>query len=185
MPDKTFQKAETAMEAASAALSRDYKRLRTGRATPSLLEHLRVLYYGSETPINQVATISAPEPRLLVVKPFDVGAIGDIEKAIVKSDLGFNPQNDGKVLRINIPPLNEETRKKLVADTKKILETAKISVRNSRRDANRDLDNLCKDKKISEDQRDSFKEKVQNLTKRHEDKLDLTQKEKEKELMTV
>ncbi|MBF0244590.1 MAG: ribosome recycling factor [Planctomycetes bacterium] len=185
MPSENVSKTENIMIKAMASLERDYKRLRTGRATPALIEHLSVNYYGSETPISQVASISAPEPRMLVLKPFDTSIMTDLEKAIIKSDLGLNPQNDGKIMRLAIPPLTEETRKKLVTDTKKILEHAKISVRNARRDGNKDIDQECKDKKISEDQRDAFKEEIQELTKNYETKLDGLQKAKEKELLTV
>lgn len=185
MSEEVIDSTTKAMQHAVESLEREFKRLRRGRATPSLVEHLFVEYYGTPTPITQVASISAPEPRMLVIKPFDAGAIVDIEKAIVKSDLGLNPQSDGKLIRLNIPPLNEETRKKLMNDTKKILENAKVSVRSARRDGNKDLDTLCKDKAISEDQRDAFKTRVQNMTKEFEDKLDALQKAKEKELKEV
>ncbi len=185
MPESVISLVKEQMAKTQESMAKEYKRLRTGRASPSMLEHLRVSYYGSETPLPQVATVSAPEPRMLVIKPFDASAISDIEKAIVKSDMGLNPQNDGKVIRVNIPPLNAETRKKLVNDTKKILEHAKVSVRNARRDGNKELDTMCKNKTISEDIRDSFKDQVQDLTKGAESKLDQIQKEKESELMTV
>ena len=185
MPESILKETKEIMEKALAALERDYKRLRSGRATPDLLEHVRVDYYGSETPLAQVANISAPEPRLLVVKAFDNTILGNIEKAIIRSDLGLNPQSDGKVLRLKIPPLTEETRKKLVHDTKKILEHAKVATRNARRDGNKHIDQLCKDKAISEDDRDIYKEKVQDLTKQYESKLDAVQKAKENELLTI
>lgn len=176
---------EEAMEKAVASLEREFKRLRSGRATPDLVDHIKVDYYGSETPLSQVANISAPEPRLLVIKAFDNTVLPEIEKAIIKSNLGLNPQNDGKVIRLNIPPLTEETRKKLVQDTKKALESAKVSSRNARRDGNKSLDSMCKDKEISEDQRDTFKEKVQDLTNKYENKLESLQKAKEEELLKV
>lgn len=185
MPDTVMSDADEIMEKAVGALERDFKRLRSGRATPDMLDHVKVDYYGSETPLSQVATISAPEPRLLVVKAFDNGVLPNIEKAIIRSDLGLNPQNDGKVLRLMVPPLTEETRKKLVHETKKILENAKVATRNARRDSNKKLDQMCKDKEISEDERDTFKDKIQELTKKFETRLDSLQKNKEEELLKV
>ena len=185
MPESILLEVEEQMEKAVAAMERDFKRVRSGRATPDMVEHIHVDYYGSSTALPQVANISAPEPRLLVIKAFDNSILGEIEKAIVKSDLGITPQNDGKVLRLNVPALTEETRKKLVQETKKSLEHAKVGVRNARRDGNKNLEGLCKDKTISEDQRDTYKEKVQGLTNEYENKLDASQKDKEKELLTV
>lgn len=185
MPDSILNSAEGTMQKAVDALEREYKRLKSGRATPDLVEHIRVEYYGSETPLSQLANISSPEPRILVIKAFDQSSLADIEKAIIRSDIGINPQNDGKIIRLNVPPLTEETRKKLVTETKKTLENAKVSVRNGRRDANKSLDQLCKDKTISEDQRDTYKDKIQDLTTKFENILDGIQKDKEKELLTV
>ena len=160
MPDMVLMEVEESMEKAVASLENSFKRLRSGRATPDMLNHIQVDYYGSMTPMTQIGNISAPEPRLLVIKPFDGSALPDIEKALVRSDLGMAPQNDGKVIRLNVPPLTEETRKKLVGETKKSLETAKVSTRNIRRDGNKALDTMCKDKEISEDQRDTYKDKI-------------------------
>ncbi|MBF0198769.1 MAG: ribosome recycling factor [Planctomycetes bacterium] len=185
MPETLVLETEEIMEKAIAALEREFKRLRSGRATPDMVEHIRVDYYGSETPLAQVANISAPEPRLLVIKAFDNSVLAEIEKAIVRSNMGINPQNDGKMIRLNVPPLTEETRKKLVQDTKKALEHGRVSVRNARRDANKKVETFCKDKLISEDQRDSMKGEVQDLTSKFEDKLQTLQKDKEKELLTV
>jgi ribosome recycling factor len=185
MPETVLLTVEEHMEKALTALEQSFKRVRSGRATVDMVEHIHVDYYGSPTGLPQVANISAPEPRLLVVKPFDASILAEIEKSIVKSDLGITPSNDGKVIRLNVPPLTEETRKKLVQETKKVLETAKVGVRNARRDGNKDLDQMSKDKAISEDQRDTFKDKVQDLTNTFENKLDKAQKAKEKELMTV
>ena len=164
MPDMLLLEVEETMEKAMRAMENAFKRLRSGRATPSMLDHIQVNYYGAMTPMSQIGNISAPEPRLLVIKPFDSSALADVEKALIKSDLGMAPQNDGKVIRLNVPPLTEETRKKLVQETKKALESAKISVRNARREGNKDLDTMCKDKTISEDQRDTYKGKIQDLT---------------------
>ncbi len=185
MPEAIQKKTEEAMAKAVAALEREFKRLRTGRATPGLVDNVRVNYYGSETPLAQVASIAAPEPRLLIIKPFDAAVLVEIEKALVKSDLGINPQNDGKVIRLNIPALNEETRKKLVQDTRKILEHAKVAVRSARRDGIKEVEDLCKQKKISEDIRDRYKDILQELTKKYESKLDGQQKSKEEELLKV
>ena len=185
MPEMVLMEVEESMEKAIAAMENSFKRLRSGRATPDMLDHIQVDYYGSLTPMSQVGNISAPEPRLLVIKPFDSSILPEVEKAVVKSDLGMAPQNDGKVIRLNVPPLTEETRKKLVQETKKSLETAKVSVRNARRDGNKSLDTMCKSKEISEDQRDTFKEKIQDLTNKFENKLDKYQKTKEEELLKV
>jgi len=185
MPDMLLLEVEETMEKALRAMENAFKRLRSGRATPSMLDHIQVNYYGSMTPMSQIGNISAPEPRLLVIKPFDNSALADVEKALIKSDLGMAPQNDGKVIRLNVPPLTEETRKKLVQETKKALESAKISVRNARREGNKDLDTMCKDKTISEDQRDTYKDKIQDLTNSFENKLDQAQKSKEAELLKV
>jgi ribosome recycling factor len=185
MPETVLLTVEESMEKALSALEQSFKRVRSGRATVDMVEHIHVDYYGSPTALPQVANISAPEPRLLVVKPFDASILAEIEKSIVRSDLGITPSNDGKVIRLNVPPLTEETRKKLVQETKKNLENGKVSVRNARRDGNKELDQICKDKTISEDQRDTFKDQIQDLTNTFENKLDEAQKAKEKELMTV
>ena len=176
---------EEHMKKALSAMERDFKRVRSGRASPDMVEHIHVDYYGSMTALPQVANISAPEPRLLVIKAFDNSILGAIEKAIIKSDLGITPSNDGKVIRLNVPALTEETRKKMVNETKKSLEHAKIGTRNARRDGNKHIDNLFKDKAISEDQREVLKEKIQDLTNKYELKLEQSQKTKEKELLTV
>jgi len=185
MPEIVLQTVEKSMAKALAALEQSFKRVRSGRATVDMVEHIHVDYYGSSTALPQVANISAPEPRLLVIKPFDASILAEIEKSISKSDLGITPSNDGKVIRLNVPPLTQETRKKLVQETKKVLEHAKVGVRNGRRDGNKEIDQMCKDKAISEDQRDNLKVKVQDLTNLYENKLDAAQKAKEKELMTV
>lgn len=185
MPDNILNETELAMEQAVESLEREFKRLRTGRATPTLVEHVLVDYYGSDTPLPQIANVSAPEPRLLVIKAYDNSVLPAIEKAIIRSDLGVTPQNDGKIIRLQIPPLNEETRKKLVQETKKLLENGKISVRNTRRDGNKALDQLEKDKAITEDDNNLYKDKIQDLTKKYEAKLDSVQEAKEKELLTV
>ncbi len=185
MPETVLAQATETMEKAIVAMENQFKRLKSGKASPDLVDNVRIDYYGTETPLSQLANISVPEPRILVIKAFDNSVLPEIEKAIIRSDLGLNPQNDGKIIRLNIPPLTEETRKKLVTETKKILENAKISTRNARRDGNKNLDTLCKDKTISEDQRDTMKDKIQNLTNEFEGKLDKAQKEKEQDLLKV
>lgn len=185
MSEEILLETEEQMEKAMHAMENALKRVRSGRATPDLVENIQVDYYGSMTPVPQVANVSTPEPRLLVIKAFDNSVLGEIEKAIIRSDLGITPSNDGKIIRLNVPPLTEETRKKLVQETKKTLESAKVGVRNARRDGNKKIDQECKDKVISEDQRDTFKDQVQTLTSEYENKLDQAQKQKEKELLTV
>jgi ribosome recycling factor len=166
--DEIMMDAEERMEKATSVLKNALAGIRTGRATPGLVDSVRVEVYGSQTPLKQLASIGAPEPNQLVIRPYDTSVIKDIEKAIVASDLGLNPQNDGKLIRINIPPLSTEVRKKMVARIKELAEESKIAIRSIRRDANKDLDNAEKDKTISEDDRDSMKEQIQELTKKYE-----------------
>lgn len=159
---------EERMEKAVGVLKNALSGIRTGRANPGLVDSVRVEAYGSHSPLKQLASVTAPEPSQLVIRPYDGGTIKDIEKAIVASDLGLNPQNDGKIIRINIPPLSTEVRKKMVARIKELAEEAKISVRSIRRDANKIIDQAEKDKELSEDERDRLKEEVQELTKKYE-----------------
>ncbi|WP_423363914.1 ribosome recycling factor [Mycoplasma sp. P36-A1] len=156
--------------------------IRTGRANPNMLDGIEVEYYGSPTPLNQVASISVPEGRQLLIKPFDKTLVKEIEKAINAADLGINPQNDGENVRLNIPPLTEETRKVLVKDVYKIAEEAKIAIRNIRRDAN---DAIKKDKELTKDEITSYQEDVQKLTDTNIKEIDSIAKNKEVELMTV
>ncbi|QDU93844.1 ribosome recycling factor [Lignipirellula cremea] len=176
---------EERMEKALEMLKKNLGGIRTGRANPGLVDSIRVDVYGSPTPIKQIASIGAPEPTQIVIRPYDTTTIKDIEKAIVAEGLGFNPQNDGRVVRINIPPLSTENRRKYVARIKELVEDAKISVRNIRRDANKAADQAEKDKKnpISEDERDQIKDEVQKLTKKYEDQAAEIAKEKETEVM--
>ena len=157
--------------------------IRTGRANPGLVDSLRVDAYGSPTPIKQLAQVGAPEPTQIVIRPYDAGLIKEIEKAIVASDLGFNPQSDGRVVRINIPPLSGDVRKKMVGRIKELTEDAKISIRNVRRDGNKAADQAEKDKAVSEDQRDDVKDKVQELTKEYETQATDIAKAREAEVM--
>jgi ribosome recycling factor len=159
--------------------------VRTGRASTALLENIKVEYYGTPTPLNQVATLGVPEPSLLTVQPWDATLIAAIEKAIRSSDLGLNPMNDGKILRVPIPPLTEERRKELVKHLHRVLEDHRTAVRNIRRDANEALKKLLKDKKISEDDEKRGLDEIQKLTDDFMAKLEEQGKSKEKEIMEI
>lgn len=159
--------------------------VRTGRASVSLLDHVKVDYYGTPTPLNQVATLGVPEPTLLTVQPWDVSLLGAIDKAIRSSDLGLNPMNDGKILRVPIPALTEERRKELVKHLHKVLEDHRTAVRNIRRDSNEALKKLLKDKKISEDDEKRALEEVQKVTDDYMQKLEAQGKSKEKEILEI
>lgn len=175
--------AEERMEKAVAKLKDDLTGIRTGRANPGLVDSLRVEAYGSPTPIKQIASVSAPEPTQIVIRPFDPSTIKDIERGIINSDLGLAPNNDGKVIRLNIPPLSGEVRKNMVARTKDLAEEARIAIRNIRRDANKHADQSEKDKLLTEDDRDGVKEQVQELTKKFEGKCNDLAKAKEAEVL--
>jgi ribosome recycling factor len=175
--------AEERMDKALQHLKSNLAGIRTGRAAPGLLDSVRVTAYGSQAPLKQLASVAAPEPQQLVIRPFDTSIIKDIEKAIVASELGLNPQSDGRIIRINIPPLSTDTRKKLVAWIKELAEEAKISIRNVRRDANKAIETAEKDKTISEDDRDGAKEEVQELTKKYEDEVTEVAKSREADVM--
>lgn len=159
--------------------------VRTGRASVSLLDHVKVDYYGTPTPLNQVATLGVPDPTLLTVQPWDVSLLSAIDKAIRSSDLGLNPMNDGKVLRVPIPALTEERRKELVKHLHKVLEDHRTAVRNIRRDSNESLKKLLKDKKISEDDEKRALEEVQKVTDEYMQKLETQGKAKEKEILEI
>jgi len=173
------------MEKAIGAYQRELATVRAGRANPSLLDKVTVEYYGAQTPLNQIASITAPEARMLVITPYDKTALGDIEKAIQKADLGVTPSNDGNIIRITIPPLTEERRKELAKLVKKYSEDAKVAVRNIRRDANDDLKKLEKNGEMTEDELRSSTEDVQKLTDEYVSKIDEITKDKEKEIMEV
>jgi ribosome recycling factor len=175
--------AEERMEKAIAKLRQDLTGIRTGRANPGMVDSLRVEAYGSPLPIKQIASVSAPEPQQIVIRPFDPSTVKDIERGIIASDLGLAPQSDGKVIRLNIPPLSGEVRRKMVARTKELAEEAKVAVRNIRRDANKAADQEEKDKTLSEDERDETKKEVQDLTKKYEDRANDLAKAKEAEVM--
>jgi ribosome recycling factor len=160
--------AEERMDKAISVLGDNLSGIRTGRATPGLVDSIRVEVYGSMQPLKQLASIGTPEPQQIVIRPYDAGTIKEIEKAIVAGDLGLNPQNDGRIIRLNVPPLSTEVRKKMVSRIKELAEDAKISIRNIRRDANKATDNAEKAKELSEDDRDKAKEEIQELTKKYE-----------------
>ncbi len=171
------------MDKAVDVLKRNLGGIRTGRANPGLVDSLRVDVYGSPTPIKQIATVGVPEPTQILIKPFDPSVIKDIEKAIVSSDLGFAPQSDGRVVRINIPALSTDVRKKMVARIKELAEETKVSLRNIRRDANKVADQLEKDKLVSEDIKTDLKNEVQDLLKKYEDQVADLAKQREKDVM--
>lgn len=172
------------MEKALGALKRDLSTLRAGRASPAMLERVTAEYYGEPTPINQLGSITTPDSRTLVIQPWDKSALSAIEKAILKSDLGLNPANDGTIIRIVIPPLTEERRKDLAKETKKFGEEAKVAIRNIRRDANDDIKKKEKDE-ISEDESRRHQDDVQKLTDRYVAEVDKILAAKEKEIMEV
>src|SRR5437870_5674644 len=181
--DEILLDAEERMEKAANVFRDELRGLRTGRASPALLDAIRVEYYGSPTPIKQLAQVSTPDPQQIVVRPFDQGALKDIEKAIRSSDLGLAPNSDGKVIRLSVPPMSGEQRQKMVARIKKSAEECKVSLRNIRRDANKHFDQGEKAKEMTEDERDKGKEEVQTLLKRFEDKVGEMAEKKSKEVM--
>jgi ribosome recycling factor len=177
--------ARAEMEKAVEAFRHELSKVRTGRASTSLVEGLQVNYYGAKTPIRQVASLAAPEPRLIVITPYDKTALHEIEKAIQSSDLGLTPQNDGKIIRIPIPELTQDRRKELAKHVKKMAEDYRVSVRNHRRDANDMLKDLHKDKKITEDDLRGAEAKVQQFTTDFIERLDKVLAAKEAEIMEV
>jgi ribosome recycling factor len=185
MTEEVLKTARAEMEGTIDAFRRVMSHVRTGRATTALLDGVHVEYYGALTPLNQVATLSVPDPTLLVIQPFDRSTLAAVEKAIQASDLGLNPQNDGKIIRVPIPPLNEERRKELVRHCRKVAEDFRVSVRNHRRDALELLKAMEKEKVIAEDDRRHAAEKVETLTKEYVERLDALLKEKEQEIMAV
>lgn len=157
--------------------------IRTGRANPGLVDSLKVEIYGSPTPIKQVASIGVPEPNQIVVRPYDPSTLADIERALVASDLGFNPQNDGRLIRIIIPPLSTDVRRKMVTRIKELAEEARVAIRNVRRDGNKAADLQQKDKQLSEDERDTVKDDIQEMTKKYEQQVNDAAKSREQEVM--
>ena len=185
MNDAIFTELQKEMDGSVGALRKELAKLRTGRASTSLLESIMVEYYGATTPLNQLSTLSAPEPRLLVIQPFDRSAMGEIEKAILKSDLGLTPNNDGKVIRIPIPQLTEERRKDLVKHVKKVAEEYRVSVRNHRRIAIEHLKDAEKKKQITADDAKHGQDRVQKITDDFIGRIDKVVKAKEEEVMEV
>ncbi|MFC2036588.1 ribosome recycling factor [Chloroflexota bacterium] len=185
MIDEVLDELRQRMEKSVEVLQDDLLGIRTGRASPALVEKLAVEYYGTMTPLNQMASIAAPEPRLLVIRPWDPSALPDIERALLKSDLGLTPMNDGKLIRLNIPRLTEERRRELVKIVARRVEEARIAIRNLRRDALQDLKEFEKEKMISEDDFFRAKDAVQELTDEFIKRIDEIGKHKEAEVMEI
>ncbi len=183
MIDEIYEETRENMGKSVNALKNDFNKVRTGRASASILDGIRVDYYGTLTPLNQMATLGVPESRLITIQPWDVTVIKDIEKAILKSDLGLTPSSDGKIIRIAIPPLTEERRKELVKVIYKMGEDHKIAVRNIRRDANEMLKELKKEGEISEDEAFKAQDQVQKITDEQIKRIDDITKDKEKEIL--
>ncbi|MBW1667474.1 MAG: ribosome recycling factor [Deltaproteobacteria bacterium] len=183
MKDEILSECRQKMSKTLEALKKEFMRIRTGRASTALLDGIKVECYDTQMPLDQVASISVPESRLITIKPWDQSIIGEIEKAILKSELGLTPMNDGKLIRIPIPPLTEERRRELVKVAKKMAEDGKISIRNHRREANELLKELKNEKEISEDEQYRAQEEVQRITDEFIKKIDEVTSEKEKEIM--
>ena len=181
----SIKNAKEKMEAALTAVGREFATVRTGKATPALLDTVRVDAYGSKMPINQLATVSSPDASLLVVQPFDPSLLADIERAIQIADLGFNPANDGTIIRIPVPPLNEERRKEYVKLLHKLAEDGRVSVRHARQEARDDLKKKMKDHEVAEDEGHRQMDEVQKLTDRHIGQIDELLEHKEEEVMQV
>ena len=185
MINDLLRETEGRMNKAIEALEEEFRGLRTGRATPALIERVMVDYYGTPTPLKQLAVISAPEPQLLLVRPYDPGSLGAIEKAILQADLGFNPNNDGRVVRVPIPRLTEERRREMVKQVKRRVEEARVALRNVRRDALNDLREFEEEKLISEDELKRAQEDLQKLTDQMIKQVDELGERKEQELLEV
>jgi ribosome recycling factor len=181
--DEILLDVEARMEKAIEVLKHALTGIRTGRANPGLVDTLKVEAYGSPVPIKQLASIGCPEPTQIVIRPFDPGTLKDIERALQASGLGLTPMNDGKLIRLNVPPLSTEVRRKMVARIKELAEEARVSIRNVRRDGNKAADQAEKDKDLTEDDRDRVKNEVQELTKQYENKVNDLSKAKEAEVM--
>ena len=189
MPDDPVQdlldEADDRMEETVSYLQSELKTIRAGRASPSMLDNVTVEYYGSQTPLNQVASVSAPQPDLLVVQPFDHTAMEDIQRGIMKADLGLNPNNDGEKIRIPVPPLSEERRKELAETARERAEEAKISIRNIRRDAKNELQRIVEEENLSEDVLYGGEEDLQSITDTHTDQVDTLLEKKRNKIMDV
>lgn len=180
-----FSKTKEKMEKCLNSLERDYKAVRAGRANPAILDRVTVDYYGTPTPINQMAAISVPEPRMLMIQPWDASTLKEIEKAINTAEIGINPSNDGKVIRLVFPPLTEERRKELVKDIAKRAEEAKVAIRNIRRDAMDDLKKLKKNNEITEDDQKTGEKKLQDITDSYVKEAEEMEKKKEQEILSI
>jgi len=185
MKEAIYEELKDNVEKILGSLEKAFSKVRTGRASLALLDGLKVDYYGVPTPLNQVASLSVPESRLIVIAPWDTGVISAIEKAIQKSELGLTPSNDGKLIRLSIPPLTEERRKDLVKVVKKMAEEGKVKIRNARRDANEQFKIMKKDNKISEDEMFTAQDDVQGRTDKYIEKVDVVLGAKEKEIMEI
>jgi ribosome recycling factor len=183
MIESIYDETREGMAKSVTALKNELNRVRTGRASLSILDGIKVDYYGTPTPLNQMATLAVPESRLITIQPWDISVIKDIEKALLKSDLGLTPSNDGKIIRISIPALTEERRKELVKVVRKICEDHKVSVRNIRRDSNELIKSMKKDGEISEDDAFKSQDEVQKITDEQVKLIDECFKEKEKEIL--
>ena len=180
-----YSNIEGKMSKAIEVLQTNYSEIRAGRANPAILNKVKIDYYGVPTPISQVAGISVPEARLIVIQPWDASALKEIEKAILASDIGINPNNDGKVIRLNFPELNEERRKEIVKGIKKLAEESKVAIRNARRDGMDEYKALQKDNAISEDELRDAEDDIQKLTDKYVEEIDKLEASKEKEVMSV
>lgn len=180
-----FSKTKEKMEKCLNSLERDYKAIRAGRANPAILDRVTVDYYGTPTPINQMAAISVPEPRMLMIQPWDASTLKEIEKAINTAEIGINPSNDGKAIRLVFPPLTEERRKELVKDIAKRAEEAKVAIRNVRRDAMDDLKKLKKNNEITEDDQKTGEKKLQDITDSYVKEAEDMEKKKEQEILSI
>lgn len=185
MPKQVLNQCEERMQKTIESVKKDFTKIRTGKANPSVLNGVMVEYYGSPMPINQIASVSAPEPQLIVVKPYDKSILKGIEKAIQTANLGFNPANDGEVVRIAVPRLTEQTRKELAKEAKKVAEENKVAVRNIRRDGMDQLKKLEKDSLITEDELKRRSEELQKLTDKYIENIDKLAKEKEQDIMAI
>jgi ribosome recycling factor len=185
MLDKVYKDTKEKMNSTISAIEKQLSSIRTGKASVSLLDTVRVHAYGTEMPLNQLAGLSAPEPSMLLVQPWDVSLVGDIEKGILKADLGLNPMNDGKLIRIPIPPLSEERRTELAKKISQMAEEGKTSIRNIRRDANTAIKNLQNEKEISEDEEHRGLDEIQKITDEYIEKIEERSEKKKKEIMTV
>ena len=184
MIDETIADADERMQKSIASLDEAFKRIRTGRAHPDILDSVQVSYYGSDTPLSQLANVTVEEGRSLIISPWEKPMIGEIEKAIMKSDLGLNPSNNGDTIRVPMPPLTEETRKEYTKQAKAEAENARISIRNIRRDANSDFKGLEKEKEISEDEQHRAEDQVQKITDKHIATIDSSFQAKEADLLS-